>query len=65
MQIELNGALITTAALTLAELIEEQGFDATSVASAMNGAFVPRASRAAALLFDGVRVDILSPMQGG
>lgn len=65
MRIELNGAPVTTGAATLAALIEEQGFDAASVATALDGAFVPRAARAATPLREGARIEALSPMQGG
>ena len=37
MQIDLNGEARVTGARTLAQLIEEQGFDAASVATAVNG----------------------------
>lgn len=65
MRIELNGALITTGAETLAALLEEHGFDAASVATALDGLFVPRSARAATTLRDGAKVEVLSPMQGG
>ncbi|WP_172328495.1 sulfur carrier protein ThiS [Mangrovicoccus sp. HB161399] len=65
MRIDLNGERVTTAAATLAALVEERGHDAASVATALDGAFVPRGLRGAALLEDGARVEILSPMQGG
>lgn len=65
MRIDLNGESLTTTATTLSTLLEEQGFDATSVATALDGAFVPRPMRAATGLRDGAKVEILSPMQGG
>ncbi|OCX61181.1 thiamine biosynthesis protein ThiS [Thioclava sp. SK-1] len=65
MRIELNGASVTTDADDLAELIEEQGFAAAHVATALNGEFVPRGARANTPLRDGVRIEVLSPMQGG
>ncbi|MBE3639539.1 sulfur carrier protein ThiS [Mangrovicoccus algicola] len=65
MQIELNGERIETGAASLDALVEERGHDAGSVATALDGAFVPRPLRAAAMLRDGARVEILSPMQGG
>ncbi len=65
MRIDLNGAPVDTAATTLAALIDERGCDAASVASALNGAFVPRSLRAATPLSDGARVELLMPMQGG
>jgi sulfur carrier protein len=65
MQIDLNGQRLTTGAATLKELIEEQGLDPSSVATALDGAFVPRPLRAATLLTPGARIEVLSPMQGG
>lgn len=65
IQIDLNGETRVTGARTLDALIEEQGFDAASVATALNGEFVPRASRAQTPLSAGARVEVLSPMQGG
>lgn len=65
MRIDLNGTPVTTAAETLAALLEEQGFDSASVATAFDGLFVPRSFRAATALRDGAKVEVLSPMQGG
>ena len=65
MRIDLNGESLTTGAETLAGLLEERGFDAASVATALNGAFVPRPLRAQATLTEGARIEVLSPMQGG
>ena len=65
MQIDLNGAPVTTAAETLAALIDEHGFDAASVATALDGVFVPRPLRSETPLRGGCKVEVLSPMQGG
>ncbi|MCA0960813.1 sulfur carrier protein ThiS [Salipiger bermudensis] len=65
MRIDLNGAPVETRARTLHDLIEEQGFAATAVATALDGSFIPRTARAAAALTEGARVEVLSPMQGG
>lgn len=65
MRINLNGTSIDTGASTLSALIEEQGFDAASVATALDGLFVSRPRRAETQLGDGARVEVLSPMQGG
>ncbi|HEX5957485.1 MAG TPA: sulfur carrier protein ThiS [Hyphomicrobiaceae bacterium] len=61
----LNGERLETAARTLAELVAGQGFAAESVATAVNGAFVPREARAAMLLSGGDKVEIVAPRQGG
>jgi sulfur carrier protein len=63
--IVLNGERIETAARTLADLIAGQGFAQTAVATAVNGAFVPREARAATLLSSGDKVEIVAPRQGG
>ena len=65
MQIDLNGAPITTQAATLAELVTERALQAEAVATALNGAFVPRGMRADTALAPGMKVEILTPMQGG
>lgn len=65
MQIELNGEKITTTAANLDGLVQERGFDAASVATALNGAFVPRGMRVEAALTEGAKIEVLSPMQGG
>jgi sulfur carrier protein len=61
----LNGEHLVTEARTLAELIAGQGFAATAVATAVNGAFVPREARAATQLASGDRVEVVAPRQGG
>ena len=63
--IHLNGARADTDAGTLAELVAEQGFAEGAVATALNGAFVPKAARAATRLAAGDKVEIVAPRQGG
>ena len=60
-----NGELAETAAATLAALVESLGFAESAVATALNGAFVPRAQRSATQLAPGDRVEIVAPRQGG
>ena len=60
-----TGAPVETRARTLQELIEEQGFPASAVATALDGSFIPRTARDSAALTEGARVEVLSPMQGG
>jgi sulfur carrier protein len=64
MRITLNGTPITTAAATLAELLEEQGFGAR-VATARNGDFIACGQRAGTRLGAGDLVEVVAPMQGG
>jgi sulfur carrier protein len=66
MKIEVNGeARELIAATTLADALVELGWGAARVATALNGEFVPAASRATQPLRDGDRVEVLAPMQGG
>jgi sulfur carrier protein len=63
--IVLNGEPMETMARTLADLVASRGFAETAVATAVNGAFVPREARAATLLSASDRVEIVAPRQGG
>ena len=65
VSIVVNGEPVETEARTLAELVAGQGFAASAVATAVNGAFVPREARAATLLSGGDKVEIVAPRQGG
>ena len=60
-----NGEPTATQARTLAELVAGCGFAETQVATALNGGFVARAARAATLLREGDKVEIVAPRQGG
>lgn len=65
MKIIVNGEPQTLAATTLAQALEEFGYDAAVVATALNGRFVSTASRATTALADGDALEIVAPMQGG
>lgn len=65
MQLQLNGETRQSEAATLAALLDEAGFGEATVATAVNGDFVPAGLRAAHTLSDGDRVEVLAPMQGG
>lgn len=60
-----NGERTATPARTLAELVAGRGFAETQVATALNGDFVARSARAATLLREGDKVEIVAPRQGG
>ena len=60
-----NGETAETHAATLAELIAERGFAEASVATALNGEFVPRAARAETGLAANDKIEIVAPRQGG
>ncbi len=60
-----NGSDVRTEASTLSELVEERGYVAMSIATALNGKFVMLAERENEQLRDGDAVEILMPRQGG
>lgn len=65
MKITVNDVPETCAdGTTLAELLRERG-QATGVAVAVNGEFVPRSGYAKRVLREGDAVDVVAPMQGG
>lgn len=65
MKILVNGAWRDTSAADLAAALQELGYGDSVVATALNGEFVPTASRAAVRLAEGDRLEVLAPMQGG
>lgn len=65
MQILCNNKSLRVLAQTLEEAILELGYQATHLATALNGEFVPKTERANIILKEGDRIEILSPMQGG
>ncbi|MFA5955444.1 sulfur carrier protein ThiS [Hyphomicrobium sp.] len=65
IELVVNGRKAESAARTLAALIEEQGLGDATVATALNGQFVPEARRATTALDAGDRVEIVSARQGG
>lgn len=65
MEIHVNGTAQEVRAQNLAALLDEMGLAAATVATALDGDFVPLSERAAAALHPGSRVEVLSPMQGG
>ncbi|MBK5928875.1 sulfur carrier protein ThiS [Rhodobaculum claviforme] len=65
MRIEVNGATREVAGATVAEALRELGWDSVRVATALNGAFVPKGARDATAITAGDRLEVLAPMQGG
>jgi sulfur carrier protein len=63
--IVVNGEPTATHAASLAELLDELGYAAGAVATALNGNFVPRAARAHTALAAEDAVEIVTPRQGG
>ena len=60
-----NGETMETKAQTVAELLDELGYEDIPVATARNMMVVRKRERAATKLNDGDRIEILVPMQGG
>ena len=65
MRIEVNGEARELAGPSLAEALAELGWAEARVATALNGAFVPKGARPETLLAEGDRLEVLAPMQGG
>jgi len=65
MKILVNGAWRETRHAELARALEELGYRASAVSTAVNGEFVPAAQRARTRLAEGDRLEVLAPMQGG
>ena len=65
MQILLNGQPVETEASELAGLLREQQIDIMVVACAVNGQFIAKSGYTALDLQEGMRIEALSPMQGG
>lgn len=65
MQVTVNGEATTVEADTLAELLGALDLGDATVATALNGDFVPARLRAATPVGPGDRVEIVAPMQGG
>jgi sulfur carrier protein len=65
MKIVVNGQEAEVQPGTLATALVELGYGAAKVATAVNEAFVPAATRGALELRAGDRVEIVAPQQGG
>jgi len=70
MKIRVNGAWREVldsgaAAATLEALLHRFGFGNATVATAVNGEFVPHGARGRCLVQEGDRIEVLAPMQGG
>ena len=65
MAIHVNGEAQTTTAATLYDWVLSQGATPESLATAVNGNFVPRSQRAQCLLADGDTILTFQPIQGG
>ena len=65
MKLVVNDETHEVSARTLAALIDELGYGGARIATALDGLFVPATQREKTPLADGMRVEIVAPMQGG
>lgn len=65
MRILVNGVWRETVAADVDSVLKEMGCGESQVATALNGEFVPAASRRGRPLAEGDRLEVLAPMQGG
>ncbi len=65
MRIQVNGDWHEVEVGELAAALAVLGYADARVSTALNGEFVPVQARAATVLKDGDRVEVLAPMQGG
>lgn len=64
-EVIVNGETCSTAASTLADLIEELGYGERRIATAVNGQFVAGSARSATAIAAGDSIEIVAPRQGG
>lgn len=65
MEIQVNGEAQTTSACTLHDWVLAQGATPESLATAVNGQFVPRTLRAVTVLRAGDHILTFQPITGG
>lgn len=65
MKILLNGEPREVNATRLSDVLIELGFEGATIATALNGDFVPAAERANTELAEGDRLEVVAPQQGG
>ena len=65
MMVVVNGEGREIEADTLADVLAALEYGEATVATALNGEFVPARSREATPVKDGDRIEILAPRQGG
>jgi sulfur carrier protein len=65
MKLVVNGEDRDIEAATLAAALAALEFEGATVATALNGAFVPKRARETTTVREGDRIEILAPRQGG
>ncbi len=65
MWITINGNPCEVENTVLARILEEAGYRSPHIATAVNGVFVHRQSRAEIMLSEGDRLEVVAPIEGG
>ena len=65
MALIINGEEVEAAGKTLADYLEEAGYDTRGIAVERNGAIVPKSQYASTLLQDGDKVELVHCVAGG
>lgn len=65
MRVVVNGETRDVEAATLAAALTALAYEGATVATALNGEFVPARAREATTVKEGDRIEILAPRQGG
>lgn len=65
MQIIVNGVATDIESAELTHVLHSLGYVDVSVATALNGEFVPASIRSSIMLSEGDKLEVLAPMQGG
>ena len=65
MSLIINGEEIVAAGKTLADYLEEAGYDTRGIAVERNGAIVPKSQYASTVLRDGDKVELVHCVAGG
>lgn len=65
MKITLNGVEREVTDDRLDQALVELGYCDGTIATAVNGQFIPKTQRLDILLLDGDRIEVVAPMQGG
>ena len=65
MALIINGEEVEAAGKTLADYLEEAGYDTRGIAIERNGAVVPKSQYASTVLQDGDKVELVHCVAGG
>ena len=65
MALIINGEEVEVAGKTLADYLEEAGYDTRGIAVERNGAIVPKSQYASTILRDGDRIELVHCVAGG